>query len=190
MRKEHERWLSAFAALTINVLFFWFLIRAGSNGVATVIEVTERTQLVFITAPRQTVASTPPAALERVVPPKNRRNRSSYAKPDTSVEVGSTALEVRNESESTQIDSRAPLNLGLPSESITFSPNPLARPAPSDFLDGKPRLHVRIVDNTLAGRLQRWQKRMDCADLRRALLKEPSSAETILATMRERGCKT
>ena len=190
MQKEYEHWLSAFAALTINVLFFWFLFRTGSNGDVASIEVTGRTQLVFITAPRQVAAPTLPTVQKKTMPPKGRGNRSTSTKVVASIEAQNARLGEGNKPTSTQIGSSAPLNLGLPSERITFAQNALERPAHPDSLDGKPRLHVRIVDNTLAGRLQRWQKRMDCADLRRALLKEPSSAETILATMRERGCKT
>lgn len=85
--------------------------------------------------------------------------------------------------------STGPLNLRPPTEHIKFSSNALGRPKTTDLLEARPVLRTQAFDSTLMGRLQRLQRRMDCADLRKALLKEPDSSGTILTTMHERGCE-
>ena len=81
-------------------------------------------------------------------------------------------------------------NLKLQEPDFTFAaPDPLRRPAKEPFAASVPRLRLRMSDSSWAGRLQAMQKGSICGELHASLLKEAESAEAILASMAEIGCK-
>ncbi|MFT3670445.1 MAG: hypothetical protein QM795_18170 [Pseudoxanthomonas sp.] len=81
------------------------------------------------------------------------------------------------------------LRLSLPDHRFSLAEkNPIVR-TDQDGFHRESTFHVPMADSSLFGRYQQLLKSQDCAELRRALQRDSSSANAILATMSRRGCR-
>jgi len=79
------------------------------------------------------------------------------------------------------------LNLSIPAAPMAFERDILDRPGvPAQAAVS--RLHVRIQDRSLAGRLNSLSKRRNCGELRAALSTHPESTAAIMGAMEQQGC--
>lgn len=189
-QSKTDELLSTFAAITINLILIVFLLRTGNPTAPARTESIERTRLFFTSAHRHDTEAHDARDIRSMALRSNDGAESTFVgKSVVTTKSDGIAFEENKVPAADSDISTEPLNLGPPTEHITFSSNALGRPKTTDLLEARPVLRTQAFDSTLMGRLQRLQRRMDCADLRKALLKEPDSSGTILTTMRERGCE-
>jgi hypothetical protein len=85
----------------------------------------------------------------------------------------------------------APLDLRLHEPKIEIATAADARivRVPVDALEPPSLLSVRVEDRSFGAFLSGASRGMECAELRAALRKQPASSNTIIESMRKRGCK-
>jgi hypothetical protein len=81
-----------------------------------------------------------------------------------------------------------PLVLSLPAAPLRAGERDLFGRQDKHAFEAPSRLNVTLHDGTFVGRYQRFLKDVTCEELRRAMRKSPSSADTIQASMSRRGC--
>lgn len=165
-------------------LVFGFVLMTREQPTPLSITDAERTRLRFLERP--VVA---PAVVAR----KSRPDPSTAARtalpepvkrPTTTGTARSAPLPL-----STESATEPALRLSLPDNGFSLTEkNPIVR-SDQDALQRKSTFHVPMADSSLFGRYQRMLKSQDCAELRRALQRDSSSANAILATMSRRGCR-
>lgn len=82
----------------------------------------------------------------------------------------------------------AALDLSVRAPEIQFSTHSLRRPVSSHFATAAPLLRLTFEDASLIGKMAGMSKRMACSELQHALASHPESAESIVNTMKQRGC--
>lgn len=177
-------WLATFA---LHFFLAAFLLRDIPRQAGDVESETFVT-LTFIDRPRLTLDATvrrpvshslnrraPVATSAPAVPAMPRVNDATA--PPTSAAPGRSA-------------SAAPLDLSVHEAEVTYVPrDPLKARAPS-WEASIPRMHVRMGDNSFAGKLRAMQKGSICAELRSALRGQPAdpmALQAMLASMAPMG---
>ncbi len=81
-----------------------------------------------------------------------------------------------------------PLVLSLPAAPLRAGERDLFTRQDKHAFEAPSRLNVTLHDSTFVGRYQQFLKDVTCEELRRAMRRSPSSADTIMASMSRRGC--
>lgn len=188
---SHPEWparvAAAFVAVLVNVAVVLFLVtwRDGTRSLAPVISAT---QLVWVTRndPVPAVRPDVPIPVIPVPTPPSPQSRQR-SEPESATPVQQDAAKEQSHA----------------FQSVPALPSPVSRDAmqresfrrdaftasPPDPTVRGDRMALRFQDRSIGGRLQEMTRRGICGDLRKALLSGSGSAETILASMRERGCE-
>ncbi len=164
-------------------LAFGFVLMTREQPTPRSITDAERTRLRFLERPA--VAPAIVARTSRPDPSTAARTAlpEPVKRPTMTGTAGSAPLRLVTES-----DAEPALRLSLPDNGFSLTErNPIVRSDPDAF-QRKSTFHVPMADSSLFGRYQRMLKSQDCAELRRALQRDSSSANAILATMSRRGC--
>lgn len=182
---------AAVVAVLVNVAVIVFLAtwRDGTRSLAPVMSAT---QLVWVFRVNPVPAVRPDEPLP-VMPVRTPRSPQSQPQPRQRPEPDSATLvqpdatvERTHEPRSVPVfPSRAQRDS---TQHESFRRDAFTDSPPDPTVRGD-RMALRFHDRSIGGRLQEMTRRGICGDLRKALLSGNGSAETILASMRERGCE-
>lgn len=177
-----ERWVAALFSCTLNLAVCWFLLQSPTSERYAADVPSHFIEVIFVDRAIDQIEE-PPTPLVRTSNTVGRRSKGQRqpisepsAGPPPTVEAGAG------------VPNSMPLNLHVPKVPIQFADhNPLER-STGQTLPVGPQLHVRFVDRSLGGALQRMSRSGACRHLRTALANQPASAESILKTMQRYGC--
>lgn len=143
-----------------------------------------RTTLRFMARAAPALPRRPPEIIAVASPPR-MNYRSARAETDVDTGTGNAAPTAP----SVAPMAASSLNLSLPAQPFRLSERDLFARRDATAFEPTSRLNVTVEDSSFFGRYQALLKRMTCDELRRALRSSPSSADTIMASMSQRGCK-
>ncbi len=129
-----------------------------------------------------------PAAVPRAV--ASRPNLPSLpARPRPSPRMSATPPETApQDAPPLPSQGEGPLVLSLPAAPLRAGERDLFARQDKHAFEAPSRLNVTLHDSSFVGRYQQFLKDVTCEELRRAMRKSPSSADTIQASMSRRDC--
>lgn len=182
MTWDMDKSIAVIFALLLHLAFGFVLMMRGQTTPCSITDA-ERMRLRFLERP--VVA---PAIVSRTFRPGPSVARTALPepvkRPTKTGRAGSAPLPL-----ATQSAAEPALRLSLPDNGFSLTErNPIVR-SDQEAFQRKSTFHVPMADSSFFGRYQRMLRSQDCAELRRALQRDSSSANAILATMSQRGCR-
>lgn len=179
MLHRYDRPLAIVIALSINVVFFWFLQRYVGHPAEMRSMDQPPIEIVW-------VARTPKAArIEPTIAGKPKGPAKSYSRSHKPHGRKTDMTIATSESGGT---TSAPLSLEIPEAPLSFQRNPLEHRSVLAELHQN-RLGLTFQDRSIGGVMQRMTKSSICRELRNSLTSAQGDAHVIVDTMKQRGCR-
>ncbi|MCY7354531.1 MAG: hypothetical protein LH470_05565 [Lysobacter sp.] len=183
----HNLDLGRVAALAVTLLLHVLLVAALLQGLPRQVDVVHEDTVISLTFIDRSRPKANPSKPRLMSPPSHSATVSKTA--STALAAPEIDVSTPAPPQSSSGRSASTLDLSIKEPDSTFSPpDPLKRPG-KRWEASVPRMQLRMVDSSFAGRLQAMQKRRICGELRAALVGSSASTAAILASMADFGCK-
>lgn len=187
-RLRGEQWAAAGIAIALNVAAVWLLAQDEAPQLRKQTGDDHVIQLVFLKPAPEPVAT----RLTVVIHPRPNKLTARPSPPRTSPaqttkSVVSRPLQVADSAIGSATTER-PLDLSIREAAMSFERKPLAEKV-APISEAPIRMPLAFTDRSFGGTMQRMTMQSICRELRAALISSPQSASSVMASMREQGCK-
>lgn len=179
-----DQLIALLAVIGIHVFLFFVLAETDGESATPIHPRDARTALVLLDSPDIEVPRSPVKDLSAPI----QMTREVHDAPSAPLRAVGVTAPQEGPARSMANATDTALDLSVEASAIEFSAHSLQRPVSPQFATAAPLLQLRFEDPSLIGKMARMSRNVTCSELQHALASHPESAESIVNTMKQRGC--